>query len=378
MNSISKLLGLAAAFMCSTAGFAQSAGQSGLAQNNCAPKKDNCPATPCKKPAMDPFEQGMELPSGKYPCAYNAPAAICLRNAWDFNVFGSFIYWHASQDDMDIAYAQPAFGVPGTAGAVAYQNFDYEPGFKAGFGWDTDYDNWTFKAEYTWLHQTVSTGAISAPAAVGSWTGNDWFSNPGVAPAMASSWNLKLDMVDAVMARPFYEGRKLTVTPFGGLRGLWLRQKMNVTPLDAAGAVVASSNNRSTSWAVGPATGVGGHWLLGAGFRFEGNATASILYTHYNKISVRETSPGFAALSSSVKDISAVRPIGQLNLGLGWGMYFHGCNSDCYLDISVDYEFANFWSQNMMRSFDSNLLGYADDIGDLQIHGLTITARFDF
>ena len=376
MNKVYKLLGLTAAILCCSSGFAESNDSEELA-NNCPPK--SCKQVPCmkKQAAVEPFEQGMELPCGKYPCAYNAPAAICLKNAWDFNVAASFIYWHASQDDMDIAYVQPVFGVPGTAGAVAYQDFNFEPGFKVAAGWDTDYDGWTFKAEYTWLHETVSTGAISAPVVAG-WSGNDWFSNPGVAPAMASSWNLKLDMVDAVMARPFYEGRKLTVTPFGGLRGLWLRQKMNVTPLDAAGAVVASSNNRSTSWAVGPATGVGGHWLLGAGFRFEGNATASILYTHYNKISVRETSPGFAALSSSVKDISAVRPIGQLNLGLGWGMYFHGCNSDCYLDISVDYEFANFWSQNMMRSFDSNLLGYADDIGDLQIHGLTATVRFDF
>ncbi len=68
MNSIYKLLGLAAAFICSSSGFAQTSGPLGLAQNNCPPKKDNCTTVvPCtKKMAVEPFEQGMELPSGKY------------------------------------------------------------------------------------------------------------------------------------------------------------------------------------------------------------------------------------------------------------------------------------------------------------------------
>jgi len=392
MNSIYKLVCLAAAFMVSASGFAQTAsGQSGLAQNNCSTKKD-CPTVTCmKKQPCDPFEQGMPLPCGKYPCAYNAPAGICLRNAWDFDIFGSFIYWYATQDDMDIAFVSPTFSIDPTVshgGSVLYQRFNYEPGFKVGFGFNTDYDNWAFRAEYTWLHETINTGATSAPVlptgVAGVWSANDWFAEPTVedvaatAPAFASTWKLKLDMVDAGMTRPFYEGTRLTVTPFGGLRGLWLRQKMNVSALDATGATVSTSNSRSNSWAVGPATGVGGHWLLGGGFRFEGNAMASLLYTRYTKISVTESDLGVLAVSSSVRDVSAVRPIAQLNVGIGWGMYFHGCSSDTYLDISLDYEFLEFWNQNMMRNFDSQLLGFADDIGDLQMHGLTATVRFDF
>jgi len=76
--------------------------------------------------------------------------------------------------------------------------------------------------------------------------------------------------------------------------------------------------------------------------------------------------------------VSAVRPVAQLNLGVGWGMYFHGCKSDCYLDISLDYEFLEFWNQNMMHNLASQILAYDDDIGDLQMHGLTATVRFDF
>ena len=180
------------------------------------------------------------------------------------------------------------------------------------------------------------------------------------------------------MARPFYQGTRLTITPFGGLRGLWLRQKLTIHGGDVPDTVLDTLTAKSTSWAIGPATGVGGHWLLGGGFRFEGNAMASLLYTRYTKISVNQATLGEIPFSSSVNGLSAVRPIAQLNVGLGWGRYFHGCSSDWYFDISLDYEFLEFWNQNMMRSFASNLIGRSDDIGDLQMHGLTATVRFDF
>ena len=384
MNTIYKLLCLAATFAFCSSGYAQAASERSSLANNC-PTKSSLPDTPVincpkKKSCDEPFEQGMILPCGKYPCAYNAPAGICLRNGWDFNIFGSFIYWYASQDDMDIAYVNP---INLTHGAVLRQSFNYEPGFKVGFGFNTDYDSWAFRAEYTWLHETQSTGPTAAPAlpsgAAGSWRLNDWFFDTTTDPFISSRWRLKLDMVDAVMTRPFYQGTRLTVSPFGGLRGLWLRQKMTVHGIDDDGTVLDSVSLRSTSWAVGPATGVGGHWLLGSGFRFEGNATASLLYTRYTKISAQEShSESIFTTYSSEKDLSAVRPIAQLSLGLGWGRYFHGCSSDWYLDISLDYEFLEFWHQNMMRTFSTNIQGYADDIGDLSMHGLTATVRFDF
>ncbi len=388
MNSAYKLLCLAAAFMGSSSSFADQSmiSQSSQSQNNSTTMKKST-----KAPA---FEQGMGLPANKYPAAYNAPAAICLKNAWDFNLFGSFIYWHASQDAMDIAYVPPNVTASTTTaygGSVAFQRVNYEPGFKVGFGFNTNHDGWVFRGEYTWLHQNISTSAITAPllpsGAAGSWTAGDWFTyNPSFGTvnsgaAVSSSWKMNLDMVDAVFERPFYEGAMLTVTPFGGVRGLWLRQGLNIDLLNTAGVTTSSSNNSSSSWAVGPATGVGGHWLLGMGFRFEGNATASLLYTRYTTISHSEQDSnalltGAVGVSSSIKNESAIRPIGQLNLGLGWGTYC--CDDEFYFDIALDYEFINFWEQNVMRELVGQLQGRANAIGDLQMHGLTATFRFDF
>ena len=128
------------------------------------------------------FEQGMELPAKKYQAGYNAPACAKVKNGWDFDIFGSFIYWHVSQEDMDIAYIEPpepTMTTPSTnvPGAVAYQNFDYKPGFKVGLGFTWDYDGWISWAEYTWMHQSV-TNSYDAPSFLGTsqtWSANDWF-----------------------------------------------------------------------------------------------------------------------------------------------------------------------------------------------------------
>lgn len=382
MNSAYKLLCLAATFLVSSGGFADNliANQSSQSQNNSTMMK--------KSSNAQPFEQGMALPANKYPAAYNAPAGISVKNGWDFDLFGSFIYWHASQDFMDIARVAPNVtnsAATSYGGTVAFQDVTYEPGFKVGFGFNTNYDGWVFRAEYTWLHQTVSTSALTAPAlpsgAAGTWASSDWFVNANSGEAVSSSWKMNLDMVDALFERPFYQGTMLTVTPFGGMRGLWLRQNLNINLLNSSGVTTSSSNNHAASWAVGPATGVGGHWLLGYGFRFEGNAVASLLYTRYTTISHDEQDSqaflvGANGVGTSVSNIGTVRPVGQLNVGLGWGSYC--CNDEFYFDIALDYEFINFWEQNVMRSWVGQIQGRAEATGDLQMHGLTATLRFDF
>lgn len=312
------------------------------------------------------------------PAAYNAPAGIDVKG-WEIDVFGSFIYWHVSQDSMDLAHVLPAStATTVTPGAVAYQDFNYKPGFKAGLGVNTNYDGWVGWAEYTWLHQDTTTSE-TPPAlptgAAGTWVVQDWFTTPVAIAAGAdvtSKWTMKLDMLDVIFSRPYYQGKKITIDPFAGLRGLWLRQDLSIA-LGIPNVAVTSKQ-----WAVGPNAGVGGHWMLGnSGFRFEGKAAASLLYTRYTKYShTEQNSLAVLPTTTSFNSWSAVRPIAELGVGLGWGKYF-ACNH-YYLDFSARYDFTLFWEQNVMRENTSNLLGTVDYPGDLQMHGLTASARLDF
>lgn len=350
----------AAAILAATGAFAQMRGshQQNQNQNPCA----------C-------MEQGMGLPTDKkcFPAAYNAPAAINVSCGWDFDVFGSFIYWHTSEEGLDMAYVTPTHDATPVPGAVSYQDFTYKPGFQVGIGFNTGYDDWAGWVEYTWLHQSETT-AQTAPTlpggAAGTWTGSDWFVAAATAPTVSSTWKMHLDMLDAFFSRPYYQGTQLTVAPYAGIRALWIRQAFNVNLNPYA------SNNKSNSWAIGPTVGTKGHWMLGCGFRFDGNAAASLLYTQYTTIAWSEVNNAANKTTAGTTNYGTVRPVAQLGAGLGWGTYMY-CQK-YYFDLSARYDFNYFWNQNVMRPFASELVGRENDRGDLTLHGLTVTARFDF
>ena len=314
-----------------------------------------------------PFEQGYGISNDKFPAAYNAAARIDVQNSWDVFLTGSFIYMYAEEVGLDLAIPQNATTLA-LDGSVVRQSFDFKPGFKVGLGLNFDFDNWVAYAEYTWLHETT-TKSIS-----GNYVTN-WIhpvgtvGTPVPVSSMDSKWHLNMDMVDLVMSRPFYQGRKLTVLPFGGVRGAWIRQsfRINATPVATATAVV--SHNQSHNWAVGPHAGCQGHWLLGCGFRMEGDMSGSVLFTRFTKVSVRDD---LSTNNYRTMDYNTVRPMVDMNLGLGWGSYFDRQNY--HFDLLATYDFSVLWGQNMMYALNS----LTTPAADLHLQGLTITARFDF
>lgn len=320
----------------------------------------------------------MELPMDTtcFLPAYNAPANILLQDCpWGFDIWAAFTYWHISQEGMEAARRLPTVNVNG---GLLTPDFDWEPGFKVGIGFNTDYDDWTAALEYTWVRsKTSSTSFANAD--------NPYFSNNWSIPArpdslvindatsVSTSWRLHLDRLDLTFARPYYQGKRLTVTPFGGLRGQWIRQRYSVDL--AGGEFDADVTARSHSWAVGPVVGANTHWLMGCGFRLEGVANGSILYTRYKHVRQSETFGGTTG-SSNGHNVGFLRPSSELGVGLGWGSYL-GCKN-YYLDFSARYDFNVLWDQNVMVSFVNAMNGVPGTSGNLYMHGLTLTALFAF
>lgn len=304
--------------------------------------------------------------------AYSAAAAPRVDSSWDLNVNASFIYWYYSQDGMDVAYVAPAAGVPGN---VEYAEFNYKPGFKLGFGVDTHFDNWAVNLDYTWFHHSNGSSATSATG----FTASDWF-QPAVAGtfgSMSSLWGMHLDQIDLVLARPYYESPKVTISPSGGIRALWIHQGLNVTmsnPL-LLGATAVASTSYSHGWAIGPKFGINSKWAIWKGLRFDGVVGSSVLFSRYTSVTNTQAT-ATTSVTSTDENINAVRPTLDMGLGLGYGAYLF--KNKFFVDVSARYDFAEYWSQNMMRSFASQLAGKGNDIGDLNMHGLTVTVRCDF
>ncbi|MDP1609338.1 MAG: Lpg1974 family pore-forming outer membrane protein [Chlamydiales bacterium] len=390
-----------------------------FAQNSeSAENRRNAREPTCSAPEPRYFMQGEPI-SDCCPSGFNTPAAIdvcpkieCMD--WQTNGFIdlSFLYWYVGEEGMSLA----SDGVL-NAGTAYYspnmvnhrQTFDYHPGFKLSLGVVGDHQ-WEIFAEYTWLRgkntthlspssNTTTAGTSAAFSGTPVLVVDDWFLQgtgfgQGLsASGLDSSWRYGVDILDVGVSRPFYEGASLTVAPYTGLRALWIRQHMTVqltevAALFSSGALAASeplqpihSHNISNCWGLGPKLGVEADFLIPMGFRVEGDAGVSLLYTRYTTVSHSEDQASTAFSSSpyqtSLNDYSCLRPIAELSLGAGWGSYFGG--SAYHVDFSASYDFTMLWSQNMMRNLlDTVLTGTSASPGDMYFHGLTLKGRLDF
>ena len=376
---------------------------------SCKPK---CAPTPCckPKPCCPPvcFERGYPTSNCCTPAAYLEPANIDIRCGYDFFATASFTYWEAMQDGMDLGLPAQATNlnpltsptVPATGHNVLVQDFDFKPGFQLGLGWSGMRDGWTLYGEYTWFRSKTHTSK-TAPApgvgqinginvgAFGIWMPSNWlpsgdYANNNFTTSISSKWKCNIDIADLQLSRPSYVGTHFILEPFFGLRGLWIRQRMNIS----ASILPPSTSRRSAdyksySWALGPKGGFNGKWHMGYGLRFIGDASASLLYTRYTDVSLDVGSPLPASLlpiKVKLDDYGTLRPNLDLSLGLGWGSYF--CCRGFHWDLAATYDLSVFWQQNMMRylaDLTSSPGNHPDGApSNLYLQGLTLKTEFDF
>jgi hypothetical protein len=391
------------------------------------------PCEPCKPCCT-------EVPTIGEPCncAYNAPARIDPACGWDAWISLSFLYWQPKEKGLDLGNFN---SVPITltqsatariSGQVEYDNdlikmdFDYHPAFKLGLGFSSDRDDWTLYFEYTrfyskdnrsidltnslvlnnialigasiaeeflstnWINESISDsektilGATPIPGTLGL--------GPVQFAFFHSRWELKTNIVDMELGRPYYLGRKLIFKPYYGLRGGTIDQKYSFTAqmVDYAhpdNFLLSYSKNKVDTWLIGPRIGVDTDWLIGCHFRIFGNVAAALTYQKF-KTRLEQILPVQKNGTISVTDSTAITyksksstsyltPEAELELGLGYGTYF--CNNEWYFDLTAGYSFNYFWHQNMMRNLSDGFSRLIDShVGDLMLHGLTVTARLDF
>ncbi len=348
-------------------------------------------AQPNSEQPAKPFKQGQEV--SRTPLAgYNHAARIDVSGCCDFFLGGSFIYWQSLQEGMDQATTRdfntqisnfPRFP---TDGQITYQGFEFKPGFKVTTGWNSSFDDWSAYAEYTWFRSSTHS-SFTAPTGQ-TFVAQNWLTPllNNFGPSLSSRWNLRIDLLDANLSRPYYQGTRLTISPYGGLRAAWIRQTFRLaysltgSPGDAVPSNPVLSHNRSYSWGLGPRAGVATHWLLSRGFQVDGEVSTSLLFTQYTKVSNvqdrADASASGTALQLRMTDYNCVRPNATALLGLAWGSYFN--HQQCHFDFTASYEFSVFWWQNMMRRLVDAADRTAATPGSLYLQGLTAAAHIDF
>jgi hypothetical protein len=329
---------------------------------------------------------------------YNAPARVDIVDGWDCFTTGSFLYWKASEKDLDLGFFTRIVADPQT-GEVEYNvdlikmDFDFQPGFKVGFGTSFDRDDWNLFTEYTRFHSknsnsknanTENDEKIYSPwiKAYKNLVSSDTVIYDSYTKA---TWKLNLDLIDLEMGRDYHVGKKVTFSSLFGLSGGFLDQKYNTQQLNIVDVghvlytVNIQSKNKSTSWLMGPRATLKTNWDIGSGFSFFGDIAASLFYQKIKQNQDYLYSLSAASITSLAKNKKdQLTPKLELGLGFAYGTYF--ADNKWHFDISTGYDFNLFWDQNYIRYFNDKT--YADDqsfdIGNLMLHGLTISARLDF
>lgn len=351
------------------------------------------------------FQAGDILPKEGYPAAYNAPANVSLNPSLagalnNIEVEAAFLYLNAKEEGLDLASSASMVQIEDSSFATTYtgngkvlkQSSQYKPAFNVGVS--TGFGPWKLGAEYTWIRQTTHTNSAPPDTSFGTpvWNANDWFqqmSSRGqrlAATHISSKWHLAMDIADLYATRPAYQGRHLILSPFAGLRALWIRQSLAVDFTEQARTRVLlasqpiESYNRSNSWAIGPRVGLQGSWLLGVGLRLEADVAASLLATKYTTIFHGEEAasegqtPSY--LTFSMNDYTALRTVLEMGLGLGWGTYL--CNQKYFLDFLASYDFSAYYSQNVMRKLMDQVVAGTSSGSDLYLQGISFRASFKF
>ena len=372
-------------------------------------------AAPKPDPCLDFQSSDDSLLNGcKYEGAYNSPANIDLSAGWD--VYGniSYLYWYVNEDGLDLATTGSYItGVyePISSQALevttVFQESNYTSGFKIGIGSDLHRDHWSVDLEYTYLREST-TASYSTPTAAldipvyyfTGWVVPFYVSTGDMtgtgADRFNSKWSFNLDWLDLMFKRPYYQGRSLTVTPSAGLRASWIAQSLDISSPTGRSYEYVPYNLLSTtashSWAIGPRGLVDIHWLIGRGFRFQGNFGGSLLFTQYTQLRHLDNGVSYSddtsGASMVINNFNCLRPMAEGNLGIGWGRYF--AKNEYHCDFSATYDFNYLWNQNMLRYVvNLNSQAYSPDhngpaygtgaaLYDAYLHGLTLNARLDF
>jgi len=378
----------------------------GLDSCDCSPCQtctNSCSTCCCSPCCCEPCDFVPPCPPDQ--CAYNAPDIIDIKCGWDVFVKGSFVYFQAKEENLE--FMEIVTSVPNTDPEALVRNysamcFDYKPGFKVGIGTCYGCDNWSLYLEYFRYYVDAGKGSLSANENIKAFSYYPFplleaeeSDNTIDSVTATAKWRLEMDVLDLLLNRRYYVGRCLVFNPYFGLRAAWIDQKYKCT-LDEQSTEQPSTSSfknidvklTSCSWGVGPKAGLQGDWRFCGGFYFFGDTSFDLLYTSYSmredKKSI-QTSPSSSSRNIQTKDgektdkFCFIRPHAQIGLGFGWGDYF--CCNDYYFDFKIGYEFHQYWNQNVLPMIPNNLSSSSDPTrlgGDLNLHGLLITARLDF
>lgn len=278
---------------------------------------------------------------------------VCCGQAF---ISADFLYWRAFESGLDTCSPSEVFDIVTADDTVISifhgkgrsPNFNWDPGFRIGAGYEFARSKWDIAA--FWTHFQSHTRG-----------------NHGNRPR----WNIDLDVIDAIAAYDFNFDSCFNLWPFIGLRAVQIDQKLrhgkqhHFTLALNDDLITFDRGNKEKFQGIGPLMGLEADWNIGCSFSFYFMGSISWLYGNYN-IRLIELDEEIDALDffQLRKNLDASLAVADVGLGIRWQKCF--CN-DMRLVLQLGLEHH--------RYFDFNRIG---GYGDLSFDGVNLSAGIEF
>ncbi|QVL57594.1 MAG: MOMP family protein [Simkaniaceae bacterium] len=310
----------------------------------------------------------------------------------DVCITADFIYWTARMDGLSYAITGSSDGtLNASKGSVQYPDWRWKPGFKVGLGLNLPHDGWDIYAEYTWLHSRAwDATSINHKGILPTWDIShlDQFSTTTASITSArANWKVHINTFDLSLGRNYFISKFLTLRPFVGFKGSWIKQDYHVrysVLINPLNSTLRMKNDQSY-WGIGLRTGMNTAWHLTQAWSLYGDFALSALWSQFEvdrkDTRLDEANNGGAnnpSLNTSITVVNSSNDFhtlkGVLELGLGVRGEWWVFEDRYHFLVQAGWE-EQLWinHNNLMKLHFTQ-----SDHGDLTLQGLTIKARFDF
>lgn len=345
---------------------------------------------------MNKIEQNTNsMPSNHYdPIMPHAGPKV--RNGMDMFMTLDFIYWKPQLDTL--SYSQTGIGnleeyESASKGQIYSVDWDWDPGFKASYGWAFAHGDWDLNLQYTWFFSNAD-----------NWTHLDYVNssdlestfemaaiNDAILRSMGrghANWGLHYQVGDLKFGRNYYVNRSIKMHPFVSIKGTWQKQNYDVffdtilfTIKDEEVFFHYQMRQDHALWGIGMQAGLDTSWQFTKWFSLYGDISFAGMWIHYalgrkdiyHLMVEREGDPPLTqVIGGNVgTSLHVIKPVFEFEIGLRIQRYIY--SNRFHLLAQAGWE-AHIWPNQTLY------INVADQYNryDLTLHGLTARFRFDF
>lgn len=289
---------------------------------------------------------------------------------------GEWLLWQTRAGGLEFA-VERSNSFPGVyTDAVSKKvEFEWQSGFRAGFGVHLPHDGWDIYVNYTNFHPTASRNANGSVFPLLAYQGQYLLNNVDSAHA---HWDISFQSADVEIGRAYFLAKTLALRPYFGCKGAWIDQHAHVTYIggDIPAGQEFKIHAHNDFKGAGLRFGLNSNWEWGWGLSFISNLSGALLVGHFDLDQDQTLPTGLKSIDLD-SDLTLLSPTAQLSLGVAWDRNF--CRDKCHFGLSVSFESQYWWRQNQGERFTDSLVPiYVRPDEDLAFYGLSLMARLDF